>query len=420
MPFQAALRLSAAMCAIPMMAGCALGPRMVELNRIKYNESVKVTSERQLLLNIVRLRYVDSPSSLSVTTIAEQPELAASLQALPFFTAAAAGLSPGGYAGTILPQVQLSGSVRPTLSYAPMDDQEFTRRLFTPISLEGVAYVGRTTWPLSTVCRLYLENLNWVPNAETGSGPVPGRAPEFEMFIAGMAALVRLEENRKVVLFSEEREETVTDPVPAGPGSASAAVETVKAGCEYRQLADGGWVVVRKKRVPVLRAGNLKEDDPDWEVFCRAFRLDQACRSFDITTDQLDPFLPEGKGESLRLLDMETRSLIQVLFFLSQGVEVPAEDIVAGRAPQTIREDGQPFDWQQVLGGLFKVRCSKGKKPPAGAHVAVQHKGAWFYIEESDAASKSTFHLVMELSRLEVGVRTGQSAPILTLPLNGR
>lgn len=393
---------------------------MVELNRIKYNESVKVTSERQLLLNIVRLRYIDSPSSLSVTTIAEQPELAASLQALPFFTASAAGLSNGGYAGSVLPQAQLSGAVRPTLSYAPMDDQEFTRRLFTPITLEGVAYVGRTTWPLSTVCRLYLENLNWVPNAETGSGPVPRVAPEYRDFVEGIRALARLEQRRAVVLFSEERDETVTDAVPEGPGSAVAAVETVKAGYEYRKHADGGWVVTRKRRVPVLRAGNIEDEDPDWKMFCGAFRLDSGSRSFELTTDGLDPFLTEGKGDGLRMLDMETRSLIQVLFFLSQGVEVPAEDTASGVAPRTTTPDGLEFDWQQVLGGLFKVRCARGKKPPRGAHVAVQHKGNWFYIEDSDSDSKSTFHLVMELSRLEVGARTGQAAPILTLPLNAR
>ena len=408
---------------LPLLAalgGCALGPRMVEFNRLKYNESVKVTSERQLLLNIVRLRYLDSPSSLSVTTIAEQPELAASLQALPFFQASAAGLSSGGYAGSVLPQAQLSGAVRPTLSYAPMDDQEFTRRLFTPITLEGVAYVGRTTWPLSTVCRLYLENLNWVPNAETGSGPAPRVAPDYVEFLEGIRALARLEQRRSVVLFSEERDETVTDPVPEGPGSAAAAVETAKAGYEYRKQADGGWVVTRKRRVPVLRAGNIDDDDPDWKIFCGAFRLDPSFRSFELTTDALDPFLADGKGDGLRILDMETRSLIQVLFFLSQGVEVPPEDTASGVAPKTTTSEGVDFDWQQVLGGLFKVRCARGKKPPPGAHVAVQHKGRWFYIEDSDADSKSTFHLVMELSRLEVGVKTGQGAPILTLPLNGR
>jgi hypothetical protein len=301
-----------------------------------------------------------------------------------------------------------------------MDDQEFTRRLFTPITLEGVAYVGRTTWPLSTVCRLYLENLNWVPNAETGSGPAPKVAPRYEEFLEGVRALGRLEQRRSIVLFSEERDETVTDPVPEGPGSAAAAVETAKAGYEYRKQADGGWVVTRKRRVPVLRAGNIDDDDPDWKILCASFHLDPSCRSFELTTDSLDPFLAEGKGDGLRVLDMETRSLIQVLFFLSQGVEVPPEDTASGIAPRTTNIDGAEFDWQQVLGGLFRVRCARGKKPPPGAHVAVQHKGNWFYIEDSDADSKSTFHLVMELSRLEVGVRTGQSAPILTLPLNGR
>ena len=202
-------------------------------------------------------------------------------------------------------------------------------------------------------------------------------------------------------------------------GSAAAAVETAKAGYEYRKQVDGGWVVTRKRRVPVLRAGNIDDDDPDWKIFCGAFRLDPSFRSFELTTDTLDPFLADGKGDGLRILDMETRSLIQVLFFLSQGVEVPPEDTASGVAPKTTTSEGMDFDWQQVLGGLFKVRCARGKKPPPGAHVAVQHKGRWFYIEDSDADSKSTFHLVMELSRLEVGVKTGQGAPILTLPLNG-
>jgi hypothetical protein len=31
----------------------------------------------------------------------------------------------------------------------PQDDQDFTKRLFTPIPLEGVAYLSRTKWPIS-------------------------------------------------------------------------------------------------------------------------------------------------------------------------------------------------------------------------------------------------------------------------------
>src|SRR5262245_10983809 len=83
-------------------AGCALGPRAVENSRLRYNEAVKVTNEQQLLLNIVRLRYIDTPSSLAVSTIADQQEIVAGLKAVPFFTAAAAG-PDGTYRGNILP-----------------------------------------------------------------------------------------------------------------------------------------------------------------------------------------------------------------------------------------------------------------------------------------------------------------------------
>jgi hypothetical protein len=39
------------------VSGCALGPRVLESGRLRYNEAVKKTTEQQLLLNIVRLRY---------------------------------------------------------------------------------------------------------------------------------------------------------------------------------------------------------------------------------------------------------------------------------------------------------------------------------------------------------------------------
>src|SRR4051794_21066605 len=53
-------------------AGCGLGPKSLHETRQPYNEAVKLTSEEQLLLNIVRLRYSDNPSSLAVPSIAAQ------------------------------------------------------------------------------------------------------------------------------------------------------------------------------------------------------------------------------------------------------------------------------------------------------------------------------------------------------------
>ena len=329
------------------------------------------------------------------------------MKTIPFFTAQAAGNAFGGYRGMVLPQVEFGSATRPTLSYTPLDDQEFTRRLFTPVSLEGTAYLAKTTWQISTVFRLYLENLNWVSNAETASGPTPKDPPEYAEFLKGVSALQRLQDRKLVTLFAEERDERLTDAVPAGTGTPAAAVEAAKAGFEYRKDDKGNWVVVKKRSQPVLRVGKLTADDPDFAAFCRAFKLNPEKRGFELTTDKLDPFLVGAPEKGLEVLDLETRSLLQVLFFVSHGIDVPPEHAASGVAPQTVGFGGVPFDWQEVLGGLFQVCWADGKKPPPCAHVAVRYNGYWFYIDERDRDTKATFALLVELSRLELAAKTG-------------
>src|SRR5262249_62283143 len=110
--------VSATLLAHLLVLGCGFGPNTLQKTRLPYNESVKTTSEEQLLLNIVRLRYSDNPSSIGVSNIAAQFELARKLQLVPFFTAAAAG-DFGGYQGMVLPGAECNASDRPTLSLTP-------------------------------------------------------------------------------------------------------------------------------------------------------------------------------------------------------------------------------------------------------------------------------------------------------------
>ena len=46
---------------------------------------------------------------------------------------------------------------------------------------------------------------------------------------------------------------------------------------------------------------------------------------------------------------------------------------------------------------FFRVRSAKANERPPGAHVAIQYKGYWFYIDDIDQETKSTFSLLMEL-----------------------
>ena len=68
---------------------------------------------------------------------------------------------------------------------------------------------------------------------------------------------------------------------------------------------------------------------------------------------------------------------------------------------------------------LFRVYSVKASEPPENAHVAVAYKGHWFYIDQTDQDTKSTFSLLLELSRLEVLGKAG-TGPLLTLPIGSR
>ena len=45
------------------------------------------------------------------------------------------------------------------------------RKFLTPISVNTMVFLSSTSWPISTVMRLWVERLNGVPNAATASGP---------------------------------------------------------------------------------------------------------------------------------------------------------------------------------------------------------------------------------------------------------
>lgn len=412
-------RVVAAVLACAWAAGCTtLGPYALQQTRLNYNEVVKATTEEQLLLNIVRLRYTDTPSSLAVSTIAAQFERSQSVQLLPFFTAAGGDINRSYVA--VLPQAQVSGADRPTFSLTPLDDQEFTRKLFTPLPLDGVIYLAKTTWPISTVFRLYLENLNWVSNAQTASGPTPKQAPVVADFLRGIQAMQALQDRGQIVFSVEYREEALGGPLPAAGVTARDVVEAAKNGYEYRpDEKSATWTLFKKSPQPVLLIDPEAVASPEMREFTRIFRLKPGITKYDITQEALNPFPPTNAPEGVTNLDLETRSLLQALYYVCHGIDIPPEHVSRGLVTVTRDQAGKIFDWPQMMSGLFRVRWAKGDERPPGAHVATQYQGYWFYIGETDQDTKSTFSLLMELARLELASKTGPG-PLLTLPLGGR
>jgi hypothetical protein len=301
-----------------------------------------------------------------------------------------------------------------------LDDQEFTRKLFTPIPLDGIVYLSKTTWPISTVFRLYLENLNWVPNAQNASGPTPTESPVYQEFLDGVNALETLQDRGDVVFSMQEKSEKMGGDIPLVQVQAADMLEAAKNGYEYKLDAHKStWSLYKKSTQPVLMVNPKALNTPEMQVIRNTFHLKRGVTEYIITQDALNPFSSTYPAEGVVNIDLETRSLLQALYYVSHGIEVPFEHEAQGLVTVTLDASGKPFDWHKVTNGLFRVRTSHNADPPNNAHVVIKYKGYWFYIDDADQATKSTFSLLMELARMELagGVVKG---PVLTLPVGSR
>jgi hypothetical protein len=108
------------------------------------------------------------------------------------------------------------------------------------------------------------------------------------------------------------------------------------------------------------------------------------------------------------------RSLMGAMSYLSQSVEPPRRDVDAGRVTVTRHPDGSEFDWRELTGGLLAIRSSL--ETPQNAFVKTRYRDAWFYIDDSDLSSKSTFNLLEQLFQLQAD-KGNAVTPLLTLPV---
>jgi hypothetical protein len=399
--------------------GCSLGPKELRQTHGAYNESVREVDEEQLLRNIIHMRYNEAPSRLDVSAIAAQYELSAQAEARPFFLAPNPSNSNVIFRTftAILPDASVMGANRPTISMTPVDDGDAVRRFLTAIPLETLTFLSQTSWPVSTVLRLWVERVNGVPNADTNSGPPRDIIPDFARF-QRIAELSQDVQDRRLLIFhSERRTRIIGGPIPREAVTASAVLEAAKSEMEYRPRKDGLWELLRKEHVLVLEMTAEGEHSDEVRELIGLLHLQPGKRKYDVVTHSGGG--PDPQREPIPLLEqvqVVPRSTAQVYFYMANGVEVPPEHLEKGWAIAPVDGSGVVFDLREVTRGLFEVHASKCHKPPANAYVAVHYRDYCYWIDDSDQSSKSSFALMLQLTRLDLA-RQRPGVPALTLPV---
>lgn len=393
-------------------SGC-LGPTALRSTRMKYNEAIRATNDEQLLMNIVRLRYADSPVFIDLPTITSQFEMAGTAGFL-----GGRGNQFPGFAN--IGSGELTARDSPTLSFRPREGKDVSRILLTPLSAELFSVVNAGA-NLEQLLLTTIDDINDVPNAPQAAVMVPRGPDSNDEYVRGIRLLADLHQRGGVELMlgSQLDEANASDPITATGLGGDDLLNAAKEGFVYRQKGGGQFALLKRDKGLVLKIRPGNEESPELREIERIFRLRPGLASYRVKSDLMENALDSPKplddGEETIYLHM--RSILQILLFLSKGVCVPTEHIDGRIAPSTPGPDGRPYDWTRVTAGNFFVRSARHR--PRRAEVAVQYRGYWFYIPEDDVNSRSILAIIEILVSLEDSEGHHGGGPLLTIPVGG-
>lgn len=359
------------------ISGCqsTFGPGALERTHPAYNKSISETLSEQMLINLVRLRYREQPSFLEISSVTVSPRISTSAN---FDTEI--DLGPGG--NVIQPGVGVEYSQSPTISYTPLRGEDFLKSVLSAISLEAILVMTQSGWSIERVFGITVERMNDLYNAPSASGPTPSLEPKrYENFA------------RALEIFRHLQREGVME---IGPN--------------IMLDKDGHEISKPTELVMQFSPGKTEQVKSEGQELSSLLGTTAVNHKVIISADFLN--------RNPNLLGLRMRSIMSVMFYLSQNIKVPDEHQQTGLVTVTKTQGGDEFNWSDTPAGKHFVILSS-KERPGNAYISVPHRGYWFYIANDDLDTKSSFLLLQQLFSLQAG-QSASKGPTLTLPVGGR
>ena len=346
--------------------GCFnIGPHAMKNEWLKYNNVISNIEDQQNLLNLVKLRYNDSPKMLAVTNINSQLLLGSEDSGMSYSFSEGATPLGNRFSFFLFPKYE----DKPTITYQPLQGEKFVKNILEQISLDVLMLLNNSGWSVERIFRLCIQDINGIRNAPGASGPTPDYAPEYKDFLT-VAELMRTLQRQNFINLNYELIDVESTLVLSFAEEALELPETLKL-------------------IEMLRLTPNKTDYP-------------------LVINVMD--------HNPNHVSIRTRSVMGILYLLSQSVEVPQEDVRKGKLTTTKYADGRPFYWSDLFSNLFQIKSSSEK--PSDAFVSIKYRGSWFYIDDTDVESKRTYSLFSQIFAIQAG-KIKVERPTLTLPIGG-
>ncbi len=320
------------------LSSCSnLGSTALPPDRLGYNMALGNSENQQSVLNIVRLRYSDSPYFLSINNVVSQ---------LSFSSDITAGISNQAPPPALIGNgsATFNYSENPTITYTPLQGEDFITRLLTPIDLSVVYMLIRSGWSMNHVLRLCVQRFGPIENAVLASRTTSSRIPIFKEFLeVGLVFLHAQHEDNLSIVADKVKDKFAIKVI-------------IK---NYKRL-------------------NAKER--------------KMLAKFDVSEQSPVMWLVSTPYPKRNKVLVETRTVYGLLNYLSKAVDVPPKDIASNDAPVTYDKNGKMFDWHDVTVGMGRIKSSRFK--PKDAYIRIRYRDSWFYVANSDFEEKETLNIL--------------------------
>jgi hypothetical protein len=336
----------------------SIGPGTVPRDRFEYSGSISDSWKRQLLLNIVKLRYLDPPIFVDIGQIVAGYSLET-------------GVNAGGQLSSVDAiqgnSLALGASAkytdRPTITYVPLTGNKFIKGLMTPLPPESLFYMIQSGWPADGILFAGLASMNGLKNQETSVNGVNPPDPEFMRVLelmrkiqlaGGVGLRVQLDAQKRQTTLLSIRRQDATDETKADSAELRKLLKLDPQASEFK-----------------VSFGSTQADDKEVAVV--------------------------------------SRSLMHLLATMAALVDVPPEDLADHRATPGF-ESAQAGE-RPVR--MIEIHSSKEKSDDA--FVSIRYRDHWYWIDDRDLRSKRVFAFMLMLFTLaDTGEKEG--LPQITIP----
>jgi len=390
--------------------GCAsYHTQLIEHRHWELNDAIRETHIEQLLLNIVRLRYDETPFFLQVSSISTSFSSSAGM--------GASGQFPDGGMNVLGLNGSLSYTETPTVTWSLPDSREYLGRLMAPMGADQLTVLAQSGWDPGQVLRIGIKKMNRLRNLEYRVDQGIYQPTDYERFREVLRLIDELNREGLIDLAYGAKSNKVAGNFPREQIDTRAIPEGQAYGVQFMPRDDPNVFEVLKLSKPLfLRFSSQSDGDLRAKRLRELLSLNPGKYSFGIVdtgNSGAEQFRAES-GKVTQAFDSDSdyaeivlnnRSVMEVLYFASRYVAVPDADLTQKRVSADSRRPDT--DWFSILNSASE---------PSDAWLKVKYRDSWFYIAGDDVRSRASFTLLDALFASVVGNIPG-AKPLLTLPV---